>query len=268
MTTPLCQTAEIPTVLQFSGPDALRYLNGQMTQDVSDLGNTAKLSCITDAKGRLEHLITVQNGPTPESIWVVSSHDAPEALRSRLERYLIADDVDVEDLSGSWQRIHAAQSVDGAEFARQAEGIFGEGVDLWWPAGSAPEGQGIDDEQKETLRIEHGIPAWGSEITPGILPPEAGLDRHAISYRKGCYIGQEVLSRIKSAGKVNRRLALLEPAGSVSAGDLLMIDDRNVGEITSVAPNGELALAWVKKAGYESETYLAGAVGLRRRRWI
>jgi folate-binding protein YgfZ len=75
----------------------------------------------------------------------------------------------------------------------------------------------------ENLRIERGIPRWGAELDENTLPPEAGLDRTHIDYHKGCYIGQEVISRIKSVGHVNRRQtgfvsttgALLEPQSSI-----------------------------------------------------
>src|SRR5690606_15370293 len=106
------------------------------------------------------------------------------------------------------------------------------------------------NDDAETLRIRHRVPAWGKELVPGILPPEAGLDRNAISYHKGCYIGQEVLSRIKSAGKVNRRLfALTVPAGT-RPGDILP-----GGEVTSVSPEVEengrhLALGYLGKAAF------------------
>ena len=58
----------------------------------------------------------------------------------------------------------------------------------------------------ESLRIEAGIPRWGRELDENTLPPEAGLERTHIDYAKGCYIGQEVISRLKSIGHVNRRL--------------------------------------------------------------
>lgn len=92
-------------------------------------------------------------------------------------------------------------------------------------------------DERETLRIRHGVPVWGRELTEGMLPPEAALEVTDISYQKGCYIGQEVISRIKSAGKVNRRLTRFEVAADapVTCGPL---DDR-AGEITSVAPLAE-----------------------------
>jgi len=64
----------------------------------------------------------------------------------------------------------------------------------------------IDEPLAETLRIEAGIPRWGFELGEDTLPPEAGLDRTHIDYHKGCYIGQEVISRLKSVGHVNRQL--------------------------------------------------------------
>ena len=70
----------------------------------------------------------------------------------------------------------------------------------------------------ETLRIEAGVPRWGAELNEDTLPPEAGLDRAAIDYHKGCYIGQEVISRIKSVGHVNRSLTGFASAAPLAAG--------------------------------------------------
>ena len=67
----------------------------------------------------------------------------------------------------------------------------------------------LSPQDLENQRITQGIPQWHHELTPGLLPPEARLEPRAIDYQKGCYIGQEIISRIKSAGKVNRRLVLL-----------------------------------------------------------
>jgi len=64
----------------------------------------------------------------------------------------------------------------------------------------------LSDEMLELIRIEHGVPRWGCELDENTLPPEAGLDRTHIDFHKGCYIGQEVISRLKSIGRVNREL--------------------------------------------------------------
>lgn len=248
--------AESPTLLAFRGPDAVRYLNGQLTQDVSELGNKALPSCVTDAKGRLQFLVSVFQGPAQDEIRVAGDPSRAEELRARLERYLIADDVEVEDLSGRWVRVHAESVLDGSEMTRDAAGIFGPGIDHWFPHGEPPSGRAISGEQAESLRIAAGIPAWGRELEEGMLPPEAGLDRSAVSYHKGCYIGQEVLSRIKSVGRVNRRLARLTTTAPGPAP--LLVDGSECGVLTSVAPTGtgdgdgnRPALGYLRKTAYE-----------------
>ena len=103
------------------------------------------------------------------------------------------------------------------------------GVDLWFPASQMAlmrerlKNELIDAEALENLRIELGIARWGSELSENVIPNEAMLDKRAISYTKGCYLGQEVISRIKSLGHVNRHLRGLLPAGDIvlKAGDKL-----------------------------------------------
>ncbi|MEM1083698.1 MAG: hypothetical protein AAGI48_06210 [Verrucomicrobiota bacterium] len=250
---------ENPHVISFRGPDAVRFLNGQVTQDVSDLGQRTLRSCITDAKGRLQFFVDLCMGPD-DSHWVVCPAAHCEGLHERLERYLIADDVEVEDLGGSWWRVHASapDAGNGAEFSRSAVGCFGDGVDSWWKA--KPILDSLDPAEAEDLRIAARIPSMGHELEAGLLPPEAGLDRNAISYSKGCYIGQEVLSRIKSAGKINRRLAAFDLNGEASAGDALLADSKEVGVLTSIARtvapgDPRPALGYLKKAAYEHPAF-------------
>jgi len=86
-----------------------------------------------------------------------------------------------------------------------------------------------------------------------MLPPDAGLDATAISYLKGCYIGQEVLSRIKSAGRSNRRLAGFEVPPTSLVGDRMMLGDIEVGSLTSVSPlasESTSALGYLGKKGF------------------
>ncbi|BCX49428.1 glycine cleavage system T protein, aminomethyl transferase [Haloferula helveola] len=253
-------SAETPGILSFRGPDAVRYLNGQLTQSTADLGDESRPSCVTDAKGRLQFMVHVLAGPNPEELWITCQPDQVAGLRDRLERYLIADDVEVSDLTGSWTRIHADSVIDGAAFRRASRGVFGDGLDQWWHGGEAPAVQEIDSDVVENLRVEAGIPAWGKELSEGMLPPEAGLDRTAISYAKGCYIGQEVLSRVKSAGKLNRRLARLRLDASVPAETALSLDETEIGTITSVAPHPSsdgtvAALGWIRKAGFDRDAF-------------
>ena len=265
-----------PAILAFSGPDATRYLNGQLTQDVSAADHDRALpSCITNAKGKLEYFVRVTAGPEPETIWISLPADQSDGLRDRLERYLIADEVEITDLTGTWQHAHADQPDPTATLSRRAPGPFGDGYDHWWPSDDTPSLTPLTPEQIEYEEIVNGWPRWNHELTPGMLPPEAGLDSSAISYQKGCYIGQEVLSRIKSIGRVNRRLAIFQVPATAQNGDPIFSGEKPVGTLTRVAraaPNEDTthALGYLKKTAYESSDFSlnpATAKTVIRLRW-
>lgn len=260
-------------LLAFRGPDAVRFLNGQLTQDTRDLGDRALASCVTDAKGRLQAFVHVFRGPD-DSIWVEGPTEQEEEIEQRLTRYLIADDVEVENFSNNWRLVHVVDHPEapdpGPGFIRHAARVAADGFDLWLPGINSPELSILSPAEAETRRITARIPAWGAELTAGMLPPEAGLDRNAISYHKGCYIGQEVLSRIKSAGRLNRKLAAFLVDPGTEPGDALGPESRPAGVITSVAPwPGEAgthaALGYLDKSAFDVvELPITGKPGLAR----
>lgn len=268
-----CLPPDERCLFSFKGPDAERYLNGQLTQDVRGLSTSAVASCVTDAKGRLQAFVHAFRGED-DAIWIEGPAELEEELETRLTRYLIADDVEVENLSGRWQLLHLIDLDPSATLpsglVRRCSRIGSDGTDLWLPTGERPELAPISAAEAETRRIGARIPAWGSELTPGMLPPEAGLDRTAISYHKGCYIGQEVLSRIKTAGRLNRRLAAFLVDPDAVAGDLLVNSDRPAGQLTSVAPwpnegGTRAALGYLDKSAFDAvELPLAGKPGVAR----
>lgn len=235
-----------PAILEFRGPDAVRFLNGQMTQDVKlATCENAVPSCITDAKGKLQFRVYL-TGMKESVIWITAPIGSAEELEARLTKYLIADDVEVTDISGEYQLYHlvgAPAPSAGHSLVRRSNRYGTDGIDLWVPVdypidfpASLPE---ISADALETYRITHGVPAWGAELLPGMLPPEALLESTDISYHKGCYIGQEVISRVKTAGKVNRYLVRLETAENVPVepGDALVSEEGDeCGTITSAAP--------------------------------
>ncbi|MDQ3623697.1 MAG: folate-binding protein YgfZ, partial [Verrucomicrobiota bacterium] len=128
----------------------------------------------------------------------------------------------------------------------------------------------LDEPLLEALRIEAGIPRWGRELDEGTLPPEAGLDRTHIDYQKGCYIGQEVISRLKSIGRVNRRLCgfLSQRDRPLQAGMELFVAtaaSASVGRLTSAAWSFSLekpvALGYLERGAPDGDL-LARAAGL------
>ncbi|MEY4569890.1 MAG: hypothetical protein RLZZ398_1329 [Verrucomicrobiota bacterium] len=241
-----------PSLLEFRGPDAVRFLNGQLTQDVRRVagGKISLPSCVTDAKGRLQFRVTVTEA-TDGALWVAGLAGWAEDLEARLTRYLIADDVEVEDRSGKYALHHftgAMPEPPPGVVARESDRFGMAGTDWWIPVRQVVEFPGslLEGDALEALRIVNGVPLWGRELLAGMLPPEALLEETDISYHKGCYIGQEVISRIKSAGKVNRRLTrfVFDADVPVAPGPL----ENAAGEVTSVAP---LAVAGVRHAlGY------------------
>ena len=256
----------------FTGPDAVRFLNGQMTQDARTVANgeRAAHSCVTDAKGRLQFRIVLAADAAGNIIATVPP-GAGEALEARLTRYLIADDAEATTTPNAWEIHHFPGTSPTPPTGVLARAIdrFGEpGCDWWVPAGTEctlPDGaQTLDADAIEALRITRGIPAWGREITDGMLPPEARLEPTDISYQKGCYIGQEVISRIKSAGKVNRMLTRFEIHSThAEPGPLTAGDGREAGTVTSIAPPAagkptRLALGFLKRTADSTSLTLAG----------
>ena len=253
-----------PALLEFRGPDAVRFLNGQLTQDVRRVasGEIALPSCVTDAKGRLQFRVSLTEHDG--ALWVGGLAEWAEALEARLTRYLIADDVEVVDLTGIYLLVHFTGPVSEAPagvVARESNRFGVAGTDWWVPADAGIEFPAefplLEGDALEVLRISNGVPAWGRELTEGMLPPEARLDETDISYHKGCYIGQEVISRIKSAGKVNRRLTRFSIAAEVPAvaGPLVDAAGAASGELTSVSPEADggtrAALGYMKRGAGE-----------------
>lgn len=261
-----------------TGPDRVRYLNGQISNDVRGLpAGEARRACIMTAKGRL--CAHIWYSATPDFLRVDAAGALREPLAARLERYIVADDVELVDAGESERLFHvlgpAAESVAGntGATAARADRLGIPGWDIHVFAGEAePLWQQleatlpvVDDALQKTLRIEAGIPAWGAELSEETLPPEAGLDITAIDYHKGCYIGQEVISRLKSIGHVNRQLrGLLAPADDAGL-DLqgaILHDpgdpEKEAGRITSAAYS--FALARPAALGYVKRAVTAGTL--------
>lgn len=196
--------------LRLTGPDALRYLNGQVSNDVRRLkpGNSLP-ACLCTHKGKLEALVMISR--TTDAFLITADAALRDFLPLRLEKYLIADDAALEDVTEQFDLVHSfgAASAPNSEIAFTSTRLGTPGTDVWLPAGAAAGREFTSPAAIETVRIDRGIPAWETELAGGILPPEARLEATAIDYHKGCYTGQEVISRLRSVGQVNHRLERL-----------------------------------------------------------
>ncbi len=233
--------------LRLTGADRTRYLNGQVTNDVRRAKTDATLyACVTDAKGRIAADIHIH--ALDESLLLDAEPDLREPLSMRLERYIVADDVELTDVTEDWQLWHVwsaagAPARNESLFLEQAAPAHAlrstrygtPGLDLWLPAAAAPDFGALPiltAADLESWRILQHIPRWPHELNGETFPPEAGLESTAMDFAKGCYIGQEVLSRIKTTGKMPRQLLSFESTAEVKAGDELWLD-KAVGTITS-----------------------------------
>lgn len=225
------------TWLRVIGEDARSFLQGQFTQDLRVARKDAVVHGLwLNQKGKLvadSHALLA--GENEVFLW---SEASPEAvIVERLEAYIIADDVVLEPLAAGWTRTTiagrgAADWVKARLGELPPEGCFARVGDAWvfrgrqgaldaweWlaPKGGGPDVsdiQQLDTQALALARVAAGVALIPTEIGAGDLPNEAGLDVTAVSYTKGCYLGQEVMARLKSMGRVRRRL--LRVSGAVA----------------------------------------------------
>lgn len=257
---------------RLSGNDRVRYLNGQITQDAR-LASPARAlyACVTNVKGRIEGDVFFH--ADAEALFLDAEPDLREPLGLRLERYLIADDAELTDVTEAWQLWHrfgqAATAADpplpaGAR-ALTSLRLGLPGQDLWLPAASAftPPNDALmlDEAEYEALRILRGQPRHPNELNAETFPQEAGLEERAMSFTKGCYIGQEILSRIKTTGKMPRQLFACQApaeAGLAEGDPLLDAAGHELGRITSLTRHPETG-QWVGLASVKHSTAQATA---------
>jgi len=256
--------------LRVTGADTFRFLNGQITNNLARADATSTIQAsILNAKGKLSAHVFVskENG---EAFFLDADPELREELALRLDRYIIADDVQLEDVTEKFSIFHflaeSAPTLVGSTRTVAANRFGAVGWDVWSASEDAQEvrrqsADGFsfcDEASAEVLRIEQGIPRWGRELTNEIIPVEANLEESSIDYAKGCYIGQEVVSRMKMSGQRNKSLCGLV---SLSAAPLhpetrLESDPaKDAGWITSATRSArlgkEIALGYVKR-GYNT----------------
>ena len=265
--------------LRVSGADRLRFLNGQLTNDIRKATETTALeACVLNAKGKLEAHLFVH---TEADLFILDADPALQStLQARLERYIIADDVQIEDVTAQLSLFHViggplpnssipARIVSADRLGRPGHDIWSEATQHDQLATElSKEFAHCDENCAEVFRIEQGIPRWGRELTSEIIPIEANLELRCIDYEKGCYIGQETISRMKMSGQRNKQLCglvSLKNSPLVSGMRLIGPEGKEIGWITSATRSDEreIALGYVKRGfnsvGSRLEARSAGA---------
>jgi len=251
-------------VLRLTGKHVRSFLHRMSTQDVSGLPPGASAyAAFLDAKGHLvgEGLLLGQ----ADGVLLLTEPAEAAPLLAHLRKYVIMDDVKIQDLS-SELRVVAALGPEGKALAAAlAEPVAATprrgapAAEVIVPAARAEAVRaglvasgavalGLAD--LEALRLEEGVARFGEDMDGERLPMEAGLTRDAIHFSKGCYVGQEVVLRATVRGHIQKGLVVLELPAAAGPGTPLSAGGKEVGRVTSAGETsqGRLGLGYVRRA--------------------
>ena len=260
--------------LHVAGPDAFAFLQGQFSNDLRALDQSqgeAVHGLWLNQKGRVLADGFVLRTGKPDGFWVGSYFSPAVTVRERLESHLIADDVQIEDQTDRWHGLTVFGAVAPADVvgveAISFRGRRGGSPSREWLMTREPvqlQGRLLSGAEMQERRITAGIPAVPLDIGPGDLPQEGGLETVAVSFNKGCYLGQEVMARLQSMGTPRRRLFRVASDGTIPpVGTPLQQEGRTIGEMRSsgVTKNGFIGLAMLQLAPLKSGQPLTAAGG-------
>jgi folate-binding protein YgfZ len=271
------------TVIELSGSEAAEFLQGQVTNDVEALEpGRGCYAALLDHKGKIRTDMRVLR-LAPDRLLVDAEGTSRAVLNHVFETYSLGRQVDHKDLSddhtvlsligpGARAVLDPAPGDDEHSHVLTPYGVAAAtdvGVDLICGGRQAAAARAeldvpaASDEAAECLRIESGRPRLGFELD-GAIPQEAGLNERAVSFTKGCYVGQETVARLHYKGKPNRHLRGLRLSEPAVPGDPIMLGDRQVGTVGSacVSPiHGPIALALIRREAAPDEEVLVGVGG-------
>ncbi len=274
-------------LLQFTGADRVSFLQGMLSNDLRPLKMFGgQLAAVLTQQGKV--IADVRVLCALNSLYLDFWEPLKEKITAHLNRYLVADEVEINDPNDQWKMIslqgpqarkmldqllapadlptqpnqHAMVQFDGAPICVVRADHSGEGgFDLILQNGQLDAfarrlkqrgASWVGGRAQNILRIEAGIPLYGSDFNEENLLLEVGLE-NSYSYTKGCYLGQEVVERIRSRGHVNKKLCglLIDGDKAATPGDKITVEQKEIGVITSsvVSPrlNRPVALGYIGK---------------------
>jgi folate-binding protein YgfZ len=277
--------------LALTGPGAKEFLEGQVTNAVESLhpGQGAYAAFLSPKGKMLGDLRVLDLG---DELFLDTERSALQELFNMIRRYRIGFDVELhkrtvergllsligpearavagaDDLPAQ-EHANAPAEVDGTDVRLVATDV---GVDLICDAAdtealaAALRTRGavnVDEGAAEVVRVEAGRPRYGVDLDDTVIPQEAGLNERAVSFTKGCYVGQETVARLYYRGKPNRHLRGLRLSAPASAGGELRLGERVVGKVGTavVSPRlGPVALALVRREAEPGATVTVGDGG-------
>jgi folate-binding protein YgfZ len=277
--------------IRVTGEDRVRWLNGMVTNSVQDLqAGKGCYNFLLSVQGRIQGdgYIFAE----PDALLLETASEQVPGLMALLDRFIIMDDVELSDFSADRSGLSISgpkaaallktigfSTVPLGELERQA--VEWDSADVTiihaysplvprfelWTSPEAAEALSrallsaravtCDPQSQEWLRLLEGTPRYGTDIRDRELPQETGQTR-ALHFAKGCYLGQEIVERIRSRGNVHRAFTAFRLEGAIpDPGALLEAEDKQVGELTSIAaiplPTGtvQLGLGYVRREALE-----------------
>ncbi|MFO0629868.1 MAG: hypothetical protein U0325_30140 [Polyangiales bacterium] len=268
-------------VLEARGGDRATWLNGLVTQDTRAVPpGRAVYAAAVAVKGRI--LTDLWVCALPDALLLLVPRDRAGDLFAHLDRYIVMEDVTLTTLDArvlSLQGPRAVAPTVGEVFPVDRGGVSGFDVVIPPDAGEAAmawlQGQVeaglvtlVDGEAWARVAVLQAVPRFGIDFDTTNFVQEAAITPRAVSFNKGCYLGQEVVCRLEMRGQVQRHLVALAVEGVVpSRGDVVRAEGQDVGVVTSVAPTPEGArvLAMVRHAASEKPLELLGQTAIAQR---
>jgi folate-binding protein YgfZ len=282
-------------IVLVDGRQAAEFLQGQLTNDIEALGaNEGCYTALLDRKGHMQADMRALRLGTGK-IWLDTEPDAVAPVLRHLRMYSVGREVEAEEASNAWAvtSVIGPAAVEAAgtaplpgehaqrHFERQGVEVLAVatdlGLDLITRAEQASELRGllassgaaeVSEAAAEILRVESGRPRFGREMSSATIPQEAGIDGRAVSFTKGCYIGQETVARLHYKGKPNRHLRGLRLEAPVSDEEEIALEARPVGRIGTAVlspAHGPIALAVIRREAQPGALVEVGPNGVGAR---
>ncbi len=247
-----------PELLWFRGDDAVRFLNDLISQEISALApGSVVRSLLLGPRGKLDHLLWVLRGD--REVGLIAEEDRGEELAATLGRYRIRVDVDISEPVPGWIVVGGDPDTEGwrKEGSEVVAVLPWRGPPLTFRTSDPADLTPMTDEEWDRIRIESGEPRFGIDVDQGTIPQETGLVAETVDFAKGCYLGQELVARIDSRGRVNRHLRRLQLEAPAAVGSEIVFEGQVVGTLSSASGSAGLGLVR-REAGPRSQVVVGG----------
>ncbi len=274
--------------LAVTGADRREFLHGQITNDIEGLepGHGHYAALLTHKGKMLTDLRVLDLG---DELLLSCERAGLQELFNMIRRYKLGSDVELHKrtiemgelslIGPEARRVAGAGALGPEEHDNLRADIAGEpvvlvatdlGVDVFCAAEATEAVRGallaagaieVSEAAAELVRVESGRPRYGADLDENVIPQEAGLNERAVSFTKGCYVGQETVARLYYRGKPNRHLRGLKLSAPVAPGTPLRLGEKEVGRVTSAAVSpvhGPIGLALVRRQAEPGNTLAAG----------